>query len=175
MSNKQLQIEQLEYGFQTAYIDRNTTSNVAHKPQFIFNDKALGIKVLTAIEDELKICSEFMISVAFITQGGITPLLMTLKELEKKGIPGRILTTDYLVFSEPAALEKLDQFTNIELKMYCVEEVQNTNGFHTKGYLFREEEMYRFIIGSSNMTLNALTVNQEWNTKIVALSDGEYV
>ena len=39
------------------------------------------------------------------------------------------------------------------------------NGFHTKGYIFKEEEVYRIIIGSSNMTSAALTTNREWNTK----------
>lgn len=47
-------------------------------------------------------------------------------------------------------------------------------GFHTKGYIFRQEEMYRIIVGSSNMTLSALTTNREWNTKIVFADQGEY-
>ena len=40
---------------------------------------------------QLLACDKFQISVAFITMGGITPLLQTLKELEKNGIPGEIL------------------------------------------------------------------------------------
>lgn len=64
--------------------------------------------MISSIEDELLVCDQFQISVAFITMGGITPLLQTLKELEKKHIPGRILTTNYLNFSEPKALEKLN-------------------------------------------------------------------
>lgn len=34
--------------------------------------------------------------------------------------------------------------------------------------------MYRIIVGSSNMTLSALTVNREWNTRIVFTEQGEY-
>lgn len=34
--------------------------------------------------------------------------------------------------------------------------------------------MYRIIVGSSNMTLSALTTNQEWNTKLVSAEQGEY-
>ena len=34
--------------------------------------------------------------------------------------------------------------------------------------------MYRIIVGSSNMTLSALTVNREWNTRIVSTEQGEY-
>ena len=34
------------------------------------------------------------------------------------------------------------------------------DGFHTKGYIFRKEEIYRIIIGSANMTAGALKVNR---------------
>ena len=47
-------------------------------------------------------------------------------------------------------------------------------GFHTKGYIFKKEEIYRIIVGSSNMTSSALTTNREWNTKIVSTEQGEY-
>ncbi len=67
---------------------------------------------------------------------GITPLLQTLKELEKRNIKGEILTTNYLNFSEPKALKKLNELSNITLKMYDVE-VAN-EGFHTKGYNFQK-------------------------------------
>ena len=77
--------------------------------------------MLSSIEDELLRCDEFQISVAFITMSGVTPLLQTLQELEKKHIPGRILTTNYLNFSEPKALEKLNSLSNITLKMYDAE------------------------------------------------------
>ena len=46
-------------------------------------------------------------------------------------------------------------------------------GFHTKGYIFKKEEIYRIIIGSSNMTSAALTSNREWNTKVVSTEKGE--
>lgn len=102
---------------------------------------------------------------------GITPLLQTLQELEKKKIPGQILTTNYLNFSEPRALKKLNELSNITLKMYDVEAADE--GFHTKGYIFRKEEVYRIIIGSSNITSSALTSNREWNTKLVSTEQGE--
>ena len=57
------------------------------------------------------------------------------------------------------------------MKMYDVEAAGN--GFHTKGYIFKKEEIYRIIIGSSNMTSAALTVNKEWNTKLVSTENGE--
>lgn len=164
-------INELKNGLSAAYINGSLAANLVYKPAFISNNPEEGKKVISSVEDELLRCEEFQISVAFITLGGVTPLLQTLKELEKKGVKGQILTTNYLDFSEPRALEKLNGLKNITLKMYDVEAAGN--GFHTKGYIFKKEEIYRIIIGSSNMTSAALTVNKEWNTKLVSTKNGE--
>ncbi len=164
-------INELREGFETAYVDGNLAANAEYKPSFISNRPEQGKKVISSIEDELLRCEEFQISVAFVTMGGITPLLLALKELEKKGIPGKILTTNYLNFSEPKALKKLSELHNIELRMFDSEAAGS--GFHTKGYIFRKDETYRIITGSSNLTRTALTSNIEWNTRIISTEQGE--
>lgn len=164
-------ISLIRSGLETAYINGNVASELSYKPNFVSNNYNEGKKVLSVIEDELLKCDKFQISVAFITLGGVTPLLQTLKELEKKGIPGEILTSDYLDFSEPLALKKLHSLSNVKIKMYDTKAANN--GFHTKGYIFKEKEIYRIIIGSSNMTSAALTTNREWNTKLVSTFQGE--
>ena len=164
-------INELQNGLSAAYINGSVAANLAYKPAFVSNNPEEGKKVISSVEDELLRCDQFQISVAFITMGGVTPLLQTLKELEKKGVQGQILTTNYLNFSEPRALEKLNGLKNITLKMYDVEAAGN--GFHTKGYIFKKEEIYRIIIGSSNMTSAALTVNKEWNTKLISTENGD--
>ena len=133
-------IKEIQNGLCTAFIDGALRSNLAYKPQFIYNDNKNGQKVFVAIEEELLRCDRFAVSVAFITKGGITPLLQTLQELKRRGIPGRILTTDYLNFSDPAALDTIAGLPNIELRMYQTERAGN--GFHTKGYIFQKEEEY---------------------------------
>ncbi|MCF0155393.1 MAG: DEAD/DEAH box helicase family protein, partial [Veillonella sp.] len=146
--------------------------NFHQAPEFIYNNHLTGQKVLSVIEDELKRCQSFTISVAFITMGGLTPLLQTLKELEQRGVPGRVLTTDYLGFNDPKVLEKLASLKNIELRVYC--SAKSSYGFHTKGYIFQNEADYKIIIGSSNLTAGALTINKEWNTKVQSLEDDNY-
>lgn len=101
---------------------------------------------------------------------GIAHLKGVLKEMEAKNVPGRILTTDYLLFSEPAALDALAGLSNLEVRMFRTSGV----GFHTKGYLFHNGNDIRIIVGSSNLTQNAITKNFEWNTKVVSTSDGQY-
>ncbi|MEG2288430.1 MAG: DEAD/DEAH box helicase [Clostridium sp.] len=150
----------------TGLINHGIDSNLALRPQLLINDHNKGNKVLSDIVKELSKCNEFIMSVAFITTGGITPLLENLKSLEERGIKGKILTTDYLNFSEPKALKKLLEFSNIELKVYSKE------NFHTKGYIFSHDDHYKLIVGSSNLTQTALTKNKEWNVKVSSLEEG---
>ena len=114
------------------------------------------------LEKELSKCERFIISVAFISKSGLASLKQTLLELENRGIPGKILTTDYLTFTEPGALRSLSKYRNIEVKLFRCD--KNIKGFHTKGYLFFKEKVINITIGSSNLTGNALAVNKEWNT-----------
>lgn len=162
---------ELRKGAETAFIDFHTDSNLAYKPEFIVNSYRAGQKVLSVLERELSSCDSFAISVAFVTKSGITPLLQILKELEQRGVNGRILTTDYLCFSEPEALKTLSDLRNVSLRMF---QTGDGPGFHTKGYIFRQDGLYRILIGSANMTQYALTVNQEWNAKIVSTKQGEF-
>lgn len=165
--------ENLQMGLATAFIDQNISSNLAYRPEFVSNDYKQGRQVLSAIEQELMNCQEFSISVAFIKRSGIEPLLQTLKELEKRKIKGRILTTDYQFFNDPDALDKLHSLNNIELKIFYTH--GDKQGFHTKGYIFRKEEIYRIIIGNSNLTASALKINREWNTRLVGYETGKVV
>ena len=183
---EKVNFEEMNKGLQTAFIDSQVNSSLAYRPQFVSNNYAEGKRVLASLEDELRTCDAFFFSVAFITNSGITPLKQIFQELEKKGIPGRIITTDYLNFTEPKALLTLNELSNIELKMYITNgELDSTfdastgqggsyEGFHTKGYIFKKGQVYRIIVGSSNMTQAALTKNKEWNTRIVSTSEGEY-
>lgn len=159
--------ENIINGAKTAFIDEDVETSVDFKPKFIYNNNEH--KVLNSIKSELHDCDEFIISAAFITLGGLTPLLEDFLELEKKGVKGKILTTDYLNFTEPKALKKLQSLSNIEIKLYS----QDKEGFHTKGYIFKKNNLYKGIVGSSNLTLNALTVNKEWNLELTLLESGE--
>lgn len=167
---RNIKLNQLKSGLDTAFVDYTHNSSLAYRPEFISNDYQNGKKVLSSLEYELLHCDAFSISVAFIKMSGIAPLLQVFKQLESRGIPGRILTTDYLTFSEPEAFDKLNSLKNISLKIYQTE--GEKDGFHTKGYIFKDGKIYRIIVGSSNLTASAITVNQEWNTKIVSSENG---
>jgi superfamily II DNA or RNA helicase len=70
-----------------------------------------------------------------------------------------------LNFTDPKALRKLLEFSNIQTKVYLQEKY---GGFHTKAYIFEFEDEIKLFIGSSNITENALLRNIEWNVKIIS-------
>lgn len=157
--------EALNKSLQTGFIDQSIISNNEYLPELLTNDKTNGKKILTTIDWELKKCNEFWFSVAFVTTSGVATLINTLLELEERGIKGKILVSQYLNFSQPEALKKLLLFKNVELKIVI------DGNFHSKGYLFKNDKLSDLIIGSSNLTANALCLNKEWNLKITATAD----
>lgn len=151
---------------ETSIFDSNLDSNINFQHSLISNDEE---KIITILREQLENCDEFIFSVAFITIGGLTLFLEEFKKLEDRNIPGKILTGDYLNFTEPKALDKLLSYKNIELKII------NNKKFHPKAYFFRKGNLWTLIVGSSNLTQTALTVNLEWNLKINSLSNGKIV
>lgn len=160
-------------GLERAFIDGEVPAENSWTPSLVYNDYLLGEKVFVTLARQLEECSEFRFSIAFITLSGIQLLKPVLRELQKKGIPGKILTTDYLHFSDPEALDFLDQFENIDLRIFRCQ--NDSRGFHTKGYFFRKEDCWSAMIGSSNLTAGALTSNEEWNTLLFGRDRGAMI
>jgi superfamily II DNA or RNA helicase len=130
------------------------------EPQFIHN---FGYQnFYSELQDSLLSCNSFQMSVAFIRYSGIQLLLETFEELERRQIPGKILTSTYLNSTQPKALQALKRFSNIETKIYIP---TKDRGFHSKGYIFNYNDKYKIVIGSSNITQCALKSNIEWNVR----------
>ena len=154
---------------QTGFVDKSIVSNPDYQPELLINQRQPPRKVLSSILYEFENCNEFFISVAFVTTSGVAVIINTLKNLEERGVRGKILVSQYLNFTQPEALRRLLQFKNIELRI-------STNGnTHTKGYIFKNKEHYNLIVGSSNLTDQALSTNKEWNIKISALNESSIV
>lgn len=153
----------------SGFVDNQDISQEQYRPKLLVNDYEKGQKVLTSIIKELNNCDEFFFSIAFITQSGVTTLLNTLKELEDRNINGKIVASQYLNFTDPRALEKLLRFKNIDLRMHV------NGNLHSKGYIFRRQESYSLIVGSSNLTQEALSSNKEWNIKVSSMAKGSLI
>ena len=100
----------LAQSLHTGFVDQLNESNIEYRPKLLVNNQSEGKKVLTTILTELQNCDEFWFSVAFITTSGVATLMNTLLELKAKGIRGKILTSQYLNFTQPEALKRLLSF-----------------------------------------------------------------
>ena len=125
----------------------------------------------TELQKELDHCSEYAISVAFVTTSGWTPMSPAFEKADKAKKKGRLLTTDYLYFTDPKALRHLSQLENLDIRLFRTE---GKTGFHTKGYLFRQDDLCRIIVGSSNLTQTAIMESHEWNARLVSKETGEF-
>ncbi|SEQ76183.1 PLD-like domain-containing protein [Treponema bryantii] len=167
---------QLLQSLQTGFISKTHHSISELAPSLLINDYHREKKILTSLLEELSNCKSFDFSVAFINNEGLAAIKQKLDELalysvahRENPIKGRILTTNYLNFTQPSALRELMQFPNIEIRAYT------KGGFHPKGYIFEHSNYYSIIIGSANLTASALTMNQEWSVKFLSCTDGQIV
>lgn len=124
------------------------------------------------IENGFEKAKGFCFSVAFINFAGVQIILDILKRSEKHNIKGKILTTNYLHFTELKSIEFLKRFKNIEVKFFDSDKME---GFHTKGYIFEYEDCYKAIVGSSNLTKSGLKSNIEWNTAVTTQKNSDFI
>lgn len=164
----------IEYSFipdfskslESSFIEENPAADDRYAPHILTNDQNAGTNVLSVLKGELLDCTSFDFSVAFVTSSGVQVLVEILSELERRHIPGRILTSTYLNFNDPEALRKLLGYENIECRVY-------QGNLHAKGYLFDRDGLSTIIIGSSNLTQTALTCNKEWNVLFRSMENGK--
>lgn len=121
--------------------------------------------VLALIKDKARRCTEFYISVAFITQAGLDELISSIRLATNFG-KVRVLTGFYSGITEPEALYsfmKLEREKGKRFQSY-IYGVNNT--FHKKIYLFRKQQFFFAIVGSSNLTSHGLVNEGEGNVFI---------
>lgn len=161
--------QELQQSLTSALIDNKINSLPDLQPQIIYNDYKSGSNLLIELLQELQTCKRFYFAIAFITQSGLICLKECLKLLQEKNITGDILTTDYLYFNQPKALQELQQYPNLNIRIYTKE------NFHIKGYIFEQNDYYTLIVGSNNLTQTALKSNKEWSLKINSLANGALI
>ncbi|HDE9771216.1 TPA: DUF3427 domain-containing protein [Staphylococcus aureus] len=149
------------------FIDKHISHKGNYTPKLLVNNK--NEKVLSTIIDELQKCETFYFSVAFITESGLASLKAQLLDLSNKGVKGKILTSNYLGFNSPKMYGELLKLKNVEVRLTDIA------GFHAKGYIFEHKDYSSMVIGSSNLTSNALKVNYEHNVLLSTMKNGDLV
>lgn len=151
----------------TGFIDKDNVYQGQFSPKLLMNTAQEN--VLEHIKQQLETCESFIISVAFVTEAGLTSLKSIFYDLNSRGIKGKLITSDYLGFNHPKVFRELLKISNLEVRIFPEE------GFHAKGYIFKKENHYSITIGSSNLTSNALQKNYEWNLQFTSHYNGDIV
>ncbi|WP_117161049.1 DUF3427 domain-containing protein [Paraliobacillus sp. X-1268] len=162
-------IKNLENSLHKGFINQNHSTSGSYMPKLLINDPKSNINVLDSLLEELENSSSFIFSVAFITESGLATLKSHLLDIKNKGVQGRILTSTFLKFNNPKVFKELLKIKNVEVRLTDIA------GFHSKGYIFKNQNHYSLIVGSSNLTAQALKVNYEWNIKLTSHDNGDIV
>ncbi|MCD9075014.1 DUF3427 domain-containing protein [Staphylococcus haemolyticus] len=160
-------VDGLKQSLNKGFIDKNVVHEGNLNPKILINNK--NQNVLTTILNELNKCNTFYISVAFITESGLASIKSALYDLNKKGISGKLITSNYLGFNTPKMYKELLKLNNVEVRLTDIE------GFHAKGYIFDHDNYSSMIIGSSNLTSTAMKVNYEHNVLLSTHKNGDLI
>ena len=162
-------LQDLKDSLYKGFINQNSEKRDSYKPRLLVNNLQRNETVLSPLLEELDKCESFIFSVAFITESGLATLKSHLYDLKRKGIKGRILTSTFLQFNHPNAFKELLKITNVEVRLTTLK------GFHSKGYIFDHNSYYSLIVGSSNLTAQALKENYEWNVHLTSHENGSVI
>ncbi|MCZ0717622.1 DEAD/DEAH box helicase [Aerococcus kribbianus] len=161
-------MERLEASLKKAFIDEKVMGSELD-PSLIINQPHKKENLLNILQDDLDQCQSFIFSIAFLTTDGLDAIKVQLADLARRGIKGKLITSNYLSFNHPHVFLELLKIPNLEVR------ISNKEGFHSKGYLFQHDDYRSFIIGSSNLTMSALKMNYEWNIRLTSNDHGEII
>ncbi|OMP66524.1 DUF3427 domain-containing protein [Domibacillus epiphyticus] len=154
-----------------SYITYNSEDTVPLLEQELFlsradvltNEKKSVKNFFKTLKFEMRTADRVEFMVSFTRMSGVQLLTKPLQELQKRGVPVRIITSTYLGITEPKALQHLLQFSNVEVKIIHTQK----ESFHTKAYLFgRDSGLNSVLIGSSNLSHSALINGRELNIRL---------
>lgn len=127
-------------------------------------------QLLYQLQLSLKQAQKVDFIVSFLMESGVKLLLPTLKQLDERNVPIRILTGNYLGITQPSALYLLkNELKNLDLRFYDDEK----RSFHPKAYFIELLDKTEVFIGSSNISKSALTSGIEWNYHFTSDNDFE--
>ncbi|MFO0609262.1 MAG: DUF3427 domain-containing protein [Polyangiales bacterium] len=119
-------------------------------------------RMAEVLTDAMRDATKVAVAVAFVHTSGLHLLLYALKGLRERGCEVRVLTSTYLLSTEPQALRSLRGVLGDGLRVQ-----DGAQGFHAKCHLLIRGGGDRVAwVGSSNWTASGLRDNLEWNSLV---------
>jgi len=133
--------------------------------------------LLPHLKHHLALSQAVDMAVAFTLRSGLQLIQSYLQDVLDRGGKLRLVTGDYLGGTDPDALLRLlDLSGNAECRMFETEGVGSrpafAGSFHPKAYVFHHRDgTGAAFIGSSNLSVTALTAGVEWNYRVLESRD----
>jgi superfamily II DNA or RNA helicase/HKD family nuclease len=117
------------------------------------------------LEKAMQRADRIRLIVAFVMESGVKLLVPQLKQAAERGARIQLLTGRYLSVTEPSAIYYLyDHLGNaVDIRFYN----ETVRSFHPKSYIFDYGTEGEVFVGSSNISLSALTTGVEWNYRLL--------
>ncbi|WP_310737974.1 DUF3427 domain-containing protein [Microbispora sp. H10949] len=105
---------------------------------------------------------------AFVKWSGLRILERSLADLQRRGVPLRVITTTYMGATERRALDRLVRDFGAEVR---ISYEQNSTRLHAKAWLLRRQTGFdTAYVGSSNLSRAALLDGLEWNVRLSSVT-----
>jgi superfamily II DNA or RNA helicase len=134
--------------------------------------------------EEIAYSDRFNFCISFILSSGLSLIIEKIRVALQEGAHVRILTSDYLYVTQPAALKtlikELDRYEGqLQVRVYNAQSDRDLQSFHSKGYIFhykpkkpidsqriQQDAQGSIIVGSANLSRQGIKTGIEWSIYI---------
>lgn len=164
----------------TAVLPKRSVNNrrfLETRPQTPLNDAALltnakgDPSLISEIRSEIATADNVDLLCAFVKWSGLSLLESELRALTERGGKLRVITTTYIGATERRALDRLVEKLGAEVK---VQYEINSTRLHAKSWYFHRNSGWdTAYVGSSNLSVPAMTEGIEWNVRLSRQQTGQ--
>ena len=164
----------------TAVLPKRSVNNrrlLEARPQTPLNDAALltnakgDPSLISEIRSEIATADNVDLLCAFVKWSGLSLLEQELCALTERGGKLRVITTTYIGATERRALDRLVEKLGAEVKIQY--EINSTR-LHAKSWYFHRNSGWdTAYVGSSNLSVPAMTEGVEWNVRLSKQQTGQ--
>lgn len=163
-SDERMSAEQLLYAiYKSELADPPSLPEVSLNTSALFTNSVDDTNMSVEIAREIRTADSVDLLCAFIKSSGISVISDELEYVRDHQIPLRVITSTYCGATEAAAVRRLVEDYNAEVRI-CYE--HKSTRLHAKAWLFRRRSGFdTAFIGSSNLSRSALVDGWEWNVR----------